>query len=90
MENNNQQEQQNQDSKSVVNKTYCKVGDPTDGFIVVDLVFFRESGVETRYLKVDVAAPNEQGQVSKTSISISDKETFEVFKKFISGLDWNS
>lgn len=59
------------------------------GVMEIDLISFREKGVESRYLSINTVGAGEDGNQSSTLLSIGNETDFNKFKKFISGLNWN-
>jgi hypothetical protein len=59
------------------------------GVLEIDLISFRERGVESRYLSINTLGAGQDGNQSDTTISIDNEADFNTFKKFISELNWN-
>jgi hypothetical protein len=59
------------------------------GVLEIDLISFRERGVESRYLSINTVGAGQDGGQSDTTISIDNETDFNKFKKFISELNWN-
>ena len=55
----------------------------------IDLIAFRERGLESRYLSLNTIGANSEGTQSDTTISIDNEADFNEFKDFISKLNWN-
>lgn len=74
--------------------TYIKLESKSDtneitGIFEVDLISFREKGVEDRYLTISTATSGESGQRINASFYVNNEEDFNRFKDFISNLNWN-
>lgn len=59
------------------------------GVLEIDLISFRERGIESRYLSINTVGAGQDGGQSDTTISIDNEADFNKFKKFISELNWN-
>jgi hypothetical protein len=59
------------------------------GVLEIDLISFRERGVESRYLSVNTVGVGQDGNQSETIISIDNEDDFNKFKNFVSNLNWN-
>lgn len=57
--------------------------------IEIDLISYRERGVESRYISINTLGRNQENQQSDTTIAIDNEEDFLRFKKFVSQLNWN-
>jgi hypothetical protein len=57
--------------------------------IEIDLISYRERGVESRYISINTLGRNQENQQSDTTIAIDNEEDFIRFKKFVSQLNWN-
>ncbi len=86
---------ENESKNLKVNKkgcqTYFSYDSKNGGKIEIDLITFREKGVETRYLSILAFGydPNEaQPEPHRAFLSISDKEGFENIKSFFDQLNW--
>lgn len=75
-------------------KTYIRletknINGQTSGILEIDLISFRERGVESRYLSINAVGSGQNGAQSDTVLSIDNEADFNKFKKFISELNWN-
>lgn len=59
------------------------------GILEIDLISFRERGMESRYLSINAVGSGQDGNQSQTTIAIQSEEDFKRFKAFISRLNWN-
>jgi len=59
------------------------------GIIELDLISFREKGKENRYLQLQTTGVGEDGNQVKISLAIDNESDFNVFKSFVSKLNWN-
>ena len=92
-----QQNQQTATHQNVENQnigTYIKLETKNQdgqisGVIEIDLISFRERGVESRYLSVNTMGVGVDGNPSQTTIAIDNEDDFNLFKEFISNLNWN-
>lgn len=60
-----------------------------EGVIEIDLISFRERGQESRFLSVSTIGADTEGKESTTTMNINNETDFNLFKKFISELNWN-
>jgi len=79
--------------ENVTNATYAMVQiknaeGEVSGIIESDLISFREKGYENRYLSIKTIGVGEDGNQSTTTITLAE-EDFNIFKEFISKLNWN-
>ena len=73
------------EEKKLDTQTYFEYTASNKSKLELDLITFREKGVETRYLSIAIAWPE---MPSGTMISIGSKEEFERFKEFVAQLNW--
>jgi len=59
------------------------------GILEIDLISFRERGVESRFLQVNSVGASQNGQEGDVTIAIDNEADFNKFKEFISNLNWN-
>lgn len=59
------------------------------GIIELDLISFREKGEENRYLSFQTEGVDDEGNQIKIMLAINNETDFNIFKNFVSNLNWN-
>jgi len=59
------------------------------GVLEIDLISFRERGIESRYLSINTVGMGLDNSQTNTVISIDNEADFLRFKNFVSKLNWN-
>lgn len=81
----------NADVTKTDNETYFKYQDQDGGNMEIDLITFREKGMETRYLSLSVTGiniDNEPPTPQQALLTIGSKDSFDKLKLFFSQLNW--
>jgi len=82
-------EQKTGDGKTYVRLETKNKEEQISGIIELDLISFREKGEENRYLSLETTGVGADGVQLKTSLAIDNEKDFNMFKNFISNLNWN-
>jgi competence transcription factor ComK len=72
-------------------QTYFSFGDEESGCLDIDLITFREKGVETRYLSLMFSGLDVRQNppvLQEAFLNIGSKEDFERIKAFFTQLEW--